>query len=602
MARQGGPARATQTRAERPLDHRLRRLRVHSMTTPDQREEDGGRNRDAILDCGWGRLLFAQTFPEPQRLIDALRREEDDQRDIAFYVTEPHVLLSKAPQETFLDPSHTYRLELSTYRALRRRPKGFFIRRLASESDARAVNKIYASRGMVPVAPDFFWSNRDSRALTYLVAEDEITGDILGTVTGIDHARVFDDPERGSSLWCLAVDPAARHPGVGNVLVRRLAEHFQARGSAYLDLSVLHDNTQAIALYEKIGFRRIPIFAVKRKNPINERLFSAPIEGYEELNPYARIIVDEARRRGIHVDVTDGRAGFFRLTHGGRSIHCRESLTELTSGVAVSICDDKATTRRMVAAAGVKVPEQIEAGDAAEQAAFIERHGSVVVKPARGEQGRGISVGLTTVEEVDAAIAQARTVCDRVLMESCFEGMDLRLVIIDHELVAAAIRRPPHVVGDGSATIGELIEICSRRRAAATGGESTIPVDEETHRCLAAQGHALDTVLPAGVEIMVRKAANLHTGGTIHDVTDEVHPELVAAACAVSRAIDIPVTGVDFMVRSPGDPDYVFIEANERPGLANHEPRPTAERFMDLLFPMSRRRRLAGAEDETQTA
>ena len=91
-------------------------------------------------------------------------------------------------------------------------------------------------------------------------------------------------------------------------------------------------------------------------------------------------------------------------------------------------------------------------------------------------------------------------------------------------------------------------------------------------------------------EAMVRKTANLHTGGTIHDVTDEVHPALVEAACKAARAIDIPVTGIDLMVKSPTEPDYVFIEANERPGLANHEPQPTAERFMDLLFPMSRRR------------
>ena len=86
----------------------------------------------------------------------------------------------------------------------------------------------------------------------------------------------------------------------------------------------------------------------------------------------------------------------------------------------------------------------------------------------------------------------------------------------------------------------------------------------------------------------LRKAANLHTGGTIHDVTEEVHPRLIAAAVRAARAIEIPVTGIDFIVKSPREPDYWFIEANERPGLANHEPQPTAERFVDLLFPLSR--------------
>ena len=96
---------------------------------------------------------------------------------------------------------------------------------------------------------------------------------------------------------------------------------------------------------------------------------------------------------------------------------------------------------------------------------------------------------------------------------------------------------------------------------------------------------------PEGADIVVRKTANLHTGGSIHDVTDIVHPKLVDAACRASRAIGIPVVGIDFMVHAADRPDYVFIEANERPGLANHEPQPTAERYLDLLFPMSRVRR-----------
>jgi GNAT-family acetyltransferase (TIGR03103 family) len=588
--RPAGDEKTVRGRTDKALGHRLRRLRNESMKPRIDMHEEGAQAQgvDVAVDCGWGRLLFAQTFETNQKLVEALRNEGPERRDIAFYVRDPHVLLALAPQELFLDPSHTFRLELSTYRAGRRQPKGYFIRRLSSEADADGVNTIYAARGMVQVRPDIFWSNRDNRAITYFVAEDDATGEIIGTVTGIDHSRAFHDPEHGSSLWCLAVDPQARHPGIGEMLVRRLAEHFQARGAAFMDLSVMHDNGQAIALYEKLGFRRVPVFAIKRKNPINEKLFASPIEGYDALNPYARLIVDEARRRGVHVEVTDAEGGFFRLSYGGRSVHCRESLSELTSAVAMSICDDKAVTRRVMEKAGLSVPEQMEAvGDRAALKAFLKKHGKVVVKPARGEQGRGVAVGLETVEAVESAIAIAREICDRVLVESCFEGEDLRLVVIDHRLVAAAIRRPPHVVGDGQKTIRELIEAQSRRRSAATGGESHIPIDGETERCVAESGLGLDEVLDAGREIMVRKAANLHTGGSIHDVTAEVHPRLVEAACKASRAIDIPVVGIDFIVRSPSRPDYVFIEANERPGLANHEPQPTAERFVDLLFPLS---------------
>lgn len=576
-------------RSRAALGHRLRRMREQGLKPPipPEASDDGSTTEiNAVVECGWGRLLFGQTFESPIALVKAMRAESPERRDIAFYIRDPHVVLAAAPQELFLDPSHTYRLNLSTYRAASRAPRGFFIRRLTSESDADAMNRLYLARGMVPVEPQFFWSNRDSRAITCFLAEDEISGEILGTVMGVDHAKAFGDKQRGSSLWCLAVDPQAAAPGVGVALVRRLAEHFQARGAAFMDLSVLHDNENAIDLYEKLGFHRVPFFAIKRKNPINERLFAGVVED-EGLNPYARIIVDEARRRGINAEVLDAAGGFFRLSYGGRSIRCRESLSELTSGLAVSICDDKAVTRRFVEAAGLRVPRQIEAGEETAMAAFLSEMGAVVVKPARGEQGRGVAVGVTDMETLNRAVAAARQQCERVLIEECVSGEDLRLVVIDYKVVAAALRRPPRIIGDGRQTIRTLIERMSRRRAAATGGESTVPLDEETERALAGAGFRLDDIASEGAEIMVRRTANLHTGGTIHDVTAEVHRELVSAAVRAARAIEIPVVGIDLMVDSPLKPGYAFIEANERPGLANHEPQPTAERFIDLLFPLS---------------
>lgn len=548
---------------------------------------DGDRKNVAI-DCGWGRLLFGQTFAKAEDLAGCIREEGPGRRDIAFYVRDPHVVLSAAPLELFLDPSHTYRLDLRDYHAAVEPSPGFTVRRLSSAHDADEVNRVYAVRNMVPVPPHFFWSKRESRAIIYFVAEAEATGAIIGTVMGIDHRAAFADPENGASLWCLAVDPQAAFPGIGEALVRELAAYFKARDADHLDLSVIHDNDQAIALYEKVGFFRIPMFSIKRKNVINEALFTESQFDDDELNPYARIIINEALRRGIGVDIIDAEGGFFRLTHGGRSYACRESLSELTSAVAMSICDDKRVTRRLVKAANVNVPEQTYVGDEEQARRFLDRHRSVVVKPARGEQGKGVSVGLTTWADAQRAISSARAICSDVIVEEFVEGIDLRLIVINFRVVAGAIRSPAAVIGNGRDSIRELIDRQSRRRAAATGGESRIPFDPETERCIAEAGYSLDTVLPADLHVAVRKTANLHTGGTIHDVTDMLHPTLVEAAVQAARAIDIPVTGIDFIVKSPTEPRYWFIEANERPGLANHEPQPTAERFIDLLFPNSR--------------
>src|SRR5690606_16273931 len=129
-----------------------------------------------------------------------MRKERHDRRDIAAYIADPHVVLAIAPQELFLDPSHTYRLDLDTYDPPPISYSGFTVRRLHTRRDAEQINAIYAARNMVPVPPEFFCSLRESEAITVLVAEDELTGAVLGSITGVDHAGVFNDPERGSSF------------------------------------------------------------------------------------------------------------------------------------------------------------------------------------------------------------------------------------------------------------------------------------------------------------------------------------------------------------------------------------------------------------------
>jgi GNAT-family acetyltransferase (TIGR03103 family) len=543
-----------------------------------------GVRADVVLECGWGRIVFGQTFTSPDRLRAALRGEESGQRDICIYPREPHVLVAQSPAELFVDPSHTYRLELSTYRP--GRLSAAHVRPLEGESDVEAMNAVYGTAGMLQADPQLVLENARDPVFTYLVAEEPGTRRVIGTVTGVDHVAAFGDPEGGTSLWCLAVDPQSRLAGVGEHLTRALAEHYVAQGRSYIDLTVLHDNRKAIDLYERVGFTRVPVLSLKRKNTINERLFVAPpSEQYQRLNPYARIIADEARRRGINVEVLDAEWGELRLTHGGRSIVTRESLSEMTTAVAMSRCDDKRVTRRIAEQAGISVPRGRTAGTEERDAAFLDELGELVVKPARGEQGRGITVGVRDHQALAKAIARARQHCPDVLLEELVPGHDVRVIVINHEVVAAAVRRPASIIGDGEHTVHDLIEAQSRRRAAATGGESAIPLDDGTVDTVRAAGWDLDDVLPRGQELEVRRTANLHTGGTIHDVTGQLHPALVNAAVRASRALDIPVTGLDFLVPDLSGPDHVLIEANERPGLANHSPQPTAERFIDLLFP-----------------
>ncbi|NNG18457.1 N-acetylglutaminylglutamine synthetase [Naumannella sp. ID2617S] len=549
--------------------------------------------QDVVQDLGWGRLVFGNTFTDHERLGELLRDEATGRRDCCVYLPDAHVFIARHPQEFFIDPSLTYRLDLTAAEAYAEPSAALQIRPARDRADLAEMNAIYGRCQMVTADLDRMASHlTETPQVHYLVAVDTSDDRVIGTVTGVDHQSLFGDPEAGSSLWCLAVDPNASIPGVGVALVRALVRDFAERGLRRMDLSVLHDNAGAIELYERMGFVKVPELVVKRKNAINEQLFSGgPPEDLDALNPYARIIADEALRRGVRVTVLDGSTGYLQLEYGGRTVITRESLSQYTSAVAMSRCDDKRVSRTVVGEAGIRVPRGKVADFDESDHEFLAEIGTAVVKPVRGEQGAGITVRVTTGEQLDTALSRAGGAGAEVLIEEHVEGQDLRVVVIDGKVVAAAVRKPAEVVGTGDRSVRELIEVHSRRRSRASGGESKIPLDELTTVTVREEGWELDEVPPAGERILVRRTANLHTGGTIHDVTDQVSPALKEAAVAAAQAIGIPVSGIDLLVPEVGGDEYVFIEANERPGLANHEPQPVVQAFLDYLFPASAARR-----------
>ncbi len=538
----------------------------------------------SYVDVGWGRLVFAHTFATPESVAEVLMDEPPDKRDIAFYVNDPQLILAVAPQDLFLDPSTTYRLQLEKWERVDLQDLPFRITKIETAEDIVAVNRIYSAVGMVPVDEELVWENRNDERFGYFLVRPLESDDVIGVALMVDHTKCFDDMFNSCSLWALAVDPQSQYPAVGVALVQYLANEFSEAGRSILDLSVLAENEAAVSLYESLGFERVPIMAIKRRNQINEPLFvdRSAAEGF---NPYATIIIQEALRRGIAVERLNPERGFFRLSHGNRCVSCWESLTDLTSALAFCRCDDKRLTAEILSDAGLSVPEEQIYENDDEALEFLNKHQRIVIKPASGEQGKGVSVDLRDPQTTLQAIRNAEQFDSTVLMQQFVEGLDLRIVVINMDVVAAAVRKPAEIIGTGKHNIEQLLEKLSRRREAATDGESTIPLDHETERCVQSAGYTMNDVLPKGQVLRVRKTANLHTGGTIHDVTDQLSQTLREVACQAAAALEIPVVGMDFIVPNVQGDKYHIIEANERPGLANHEPQPTAERFIDLLFP-----------------
>ncbi len=303
------------------------------------------------------------------------------------------------------------------------------------------------------------------------------------------------------------------------------------------------------------------------------------------LDPTSKLILAAARARGIAVELLDVEHGYFRLSRRGRAVVCRESLTDLTSAVAFCRCDDKRVTSRLLSAARLSVPEQRIAKTSLQNQVFLRKHGALAVKPAQGEQGRGVSVGIRTIHDLEKAVERAQEVGDKVLLEQAVSGVDLRIIVIDGKAVAAAVRSPACIVGTGLATVHELIERESRSRSEATDGASKIPCDDETLRCVREAGYTYESILPEGKRLVVRSGANVHTGGTIYDVTHSVSETLLRVAEQAASVLRIPVVGLDLIVPDLHGTKYWIVEANERPGFANHEPQPVASRFIEFLFP-----------------
>ena len=308
-------------------------------------------------------------------------------------------------------------------------------------------------------------------------------------------------------------------------------------------------------------------------------------------------IVDEAAARDIPF-IRLNEASLVQLGWGTQQRRIQATMSGQTSALGVEIADDKSLTKSLLRRAGVPVPEGSVVDSPEEAAAAAKELGfPVTVKPLIGNHGRGISVRVAGIDDVGTAFESARAVCSRVLVEEFLEGIDFRILVIGHRMVAAALRTPAHVVGDGKCSVRELIEEVNRNELRGFGHEKVLTYitgDAMTERLLREGGLDLDAVPEQGRIVRLKSTANLSAGGTAEDVTDTVHSANRFMAERISRIIDLDIMGIDIIaptletpiVKSGGG----VVEVNAAPGFRMHlsplegKPRPVATPVVDLLF------------------
>lgn len=314
--------------------------------------------------------------------------------------------------------------------------------------------------------------------------------------------------------------------------------------------------------------------------------------------PSTGAIVAAAASRGIPCVRLDEEA-LVQLGHGCRQKRIEATITSCTNSIAVDIACDKDRTKRILTEANIPVPRGDVVCSVEKLQEAIESIGyPVVLKPLDGNHGKGATIDVRSWDEALVAFERAREISCKIIVERFIRGRDYRVLLVNGRFVAAALRTPAAVTGDGRHTIRELIRIVNADPRRGNGHDNVLTCIEVNDVCLdflAKHGYSMDTVLPLGQACFLKPTANLSTGGTATDVTDDVHPRNVSLFERVARAIGLDVCGIDVMAPDLSTPlrenGGAVLEVNAAPGFRMHleptmgQPRDVAGPVVDMLFP-----------------
>jgi cyanophycin synthetase len=338
------------------------------------------------------------------------------------------------------------------------------------------------------------------------------------------------------------------------------------------------------------------------------------------LGPSTASLVKAAEERNIPW-LRLNEQSLVQLGHGKYQQRIQATITGKTPHIAVELASDKEETNKILGSLGLPVPRQelVQTESLAIRAA--RRIGfPVVTKPYNGNHGRGISIRLTTDDEVADGFAKAKEHSRSVIVETFMEGDDHRLLVVNGELVAATRRTPGHIVGNGVHTIAQLVDVVNLDPRRGVGHEKVLTrleLDAQADMMMTRVGYNAQSVPKDGETVYLRSTANLSTGGTATDVTDIIHPDNRDMAVRAIRAIGLDVGGVDFLSTNIAE-SYRNIgggicEVNAAPGFRMHvapsegTPRDVADPVIDMLFPQGSHARVpiaavTGTNGKTTTA
>jgi len=323
------------------------------------------------------------------------------------------------------------------------------------------------------------------------------------------------------------------------------------------------------------------------------------------LGPSTGSVVEEAIARDIPW-IRLNNQSLVQLGYGKNQMRIRATMTERTSSIAVDLAGNKEETKRLLEEQAIPVAKGITiAAVEGVHEAICKVGFPLVFKPLDGNHGRGATINVKTEQEALEAYEHAARISRKVIVERFITGYDFRVLVIDHKIVAAALRVPAHVMGDGKSNINQLIDTENSDPRRGYGHEKVLTeiiIDRDLLDLLHKRSYTLESVPPVGEQVFLKSTANLSTGGTSVDVTDMVHPQNVFFCERISRIIGLDICGIDIMAENLTQPltenGGVVLEVNAAPGFRMHLapseglPRNVAAPVIDMLYPYGKSSRI----------
>ena len=316
------------------------------------------------------------------------------------------------------------------------------------------------------------------------------------------------------------------------------------------------------------------------------------------LGPSTGCIVDEAAKRNIPF-IRLNKHSLVQLGYGIHQKRIRATIASTTSNIAVDIACDKEETKDLLGAAEIPVPKGVIIRSEEGLKDAIDKLGyPLVLKPVDGNHGKGATTNIIDWEMAVKALEAAQVYGRSIICERFITGYDFRVLVINNKFICAALRTPAAVTGDGIHNIQWLVDETNKDPRRGYGHEkvlTSIKLDNFSKIMLDEKGYTLETIPTKGELVLLKPTANLSTGGTSSDVTDEVHPANIFMCERISKIIGLDICGIDIMapdLRLPiTENGGAVLEVNAAPGFRMHiDPavgigRNVAEPVIDMLFP-----------------